>query len=146
MTPSAAADPLRRLSRSSSAPRCTSAPAEASDAAAASERARPRTWCPAAESSRTMAEPMYPVAPVTKTLIGNSSIRLSIRHWVGVSVVWPPHACAGPESLARQYLSRQQAFRGPEYASIPCPCQVRVRFLQGAHILVNEAVARAGRG
>src|SRR5215831_10678160 len=52
---------------SSSEPRCASAPAAASDLALASERARPRTWCPASINSRTIAEPMNPVAPVTKT-------------------------------------------------------------------------------
>src|SRR5262249_29176072 len=61
--------PLRRLLRSSSEPRCTSAPAAASDLALASERARPRTWCPASINSSTIAEPMNPVAPVTKTRI-----------------------------------------------------------------------------
>src|SRR6266567_3192391 len=75
MTPLDATAPLHRLSGSSSAPRCTSAPTAASDAAAASERARPRTWCPASINSRTMAEPIKPVAPVTKTFIANSSMK-----------------------------------------------------------------------
>src|SRR5579871_6059196 len=67
ITPSDLAAPPRRLSRSSREPRCTSAPAAASDLAAASERASPSTSCPAPISSRTIAEPMNPVAPVTKT-------------------------------------------------------------------------------
>src|SRR2546429_8201765 len=71
ITPSAAAAPLRRLLISSSEPRCTSALAAARDAAAASERERPRTSCPAAISSLTMTEPMNPVAPVKKTRIRN---------------------------------------------------------------------------
>src|SRR3954452_22762315 len=69
MTPSAVTAPLRRLSRSSRAPRWTSAPAAVTAAAAVSERARPTTSCPASSRSRTTAEPMYPVAPVTKTRI-----------------------------------------------------------------------------
>src|SRR6516162_1991640 len=75
ITPSAAVAPLRRLSRSSSEPRCTSAPAAPSDLALASERARPRTWCPASINSRTTAEPMNPVAPVTKTRMLNFLLR-----------------------------------------------------------------------
>src|SRR5499427_1743848 len=77
ITPSAAVAPLRRLSRSSSEPRCTSAPAAASDLALASERARPRTWCPASINSRTIAEPMNPVAPVTKTRMLNLLLRMN---------------------------------------------------------------------
>src|SRR3954452_20158582 len=69
MTPSAVTAPLRRLSRSSRAPRWTSAPAAVRATAAVCERARPMTSCPASSRSRTTAEPMYPVAPVTKTRI-----------------------------------------------------------------------------
>src|SRR5882757_20980 len=67
ITPSAAAVALRRLSGSLRSPRCTSTPAVVSEAAAASERARPTTWCPASSSSWTVALPMNPVAPVTNT-------------------------------------------------------------------------------
>lgn len=38
-------------------------------AAEASDRAKPTTWCPAWRSSGTTAEPMWPVAPVTRTCI-----------------------------------------------------------------------------
>src|SRR5574337_768375 len=57
MMASAALAPCRRLSRSSSDPRCTSAPSAMSDAADASERASPSTSCPAASSSFTTADP-----------------------------------------------------------------------------------------
>src|ERR1700719_3629134 len=46
------------------------------DAAAASDRARPSTLCPASISSRTIAEPMKPEAPVTKTRIFCSSFEI----------------------------------------------------------------------
>src|SRR5580658_2445742 len=71
ITPSAPAAPLRRLSRSSTEPRCTSAPAAAREAAPASERARPSTLCPAAINSLTVAEPTNPLAPVTNTRMTN---------------------------------------------------------------------------
>src|SRR5690349_10453984 len=87
--------PLRRLSRSSSEPRCTSAPAAASDLALASARARPRTWCPASIDSRTIAEPMNPVAPVTKTRMLNVLLEEDFRRvnctFVGVSQCPSPH-------------------------------------------------------
>ncbi len=72
ITPSAAAAPRVRLSRSSSEPRWTSAPAAATFCADASERARPRTEWPAPISSATTAEPMKPLAPVTKIRMGIS--------------------------------------------------------------------------
>src|SRR5262249_6709592 len=67
MTPSEAAAAMRRLSRSSRSPRCATAPLAVSAAAPPSDRARPVTSCPASRSSSTTAEPMCPVAPVTKT-------------------------------------------------------------------------------
>src|SRR5580704_6801926 len=66
MTASEAVAPLRKLSRSSSEPRWTSAPRAAKDFAPASERAMPRTLCPAEISSFTVGVPIKPVAPVTK--------------------------------------------------------------------------------
>lgn len=51
MTPSTAAALAFRLSRSSSEPRCTAAPAASSELAPASVRASPRTRCPAPTSS-----------------------------------------------------------------------------------------------
>src|SRR5262245_32807802 len=67
MTPSVSVAPARRLSRSPRSPRRTSAPLASSASAEASERARPRTVWPAANSSGTTAEPIHPEAPVTKT-------------------------------------------------------------------------------
>src|ERR1700683_1003952 len=69
MTPSAAEAPLRRLSRSSSVPRCTSAPAVVRASAEESERASPTTSWPAPTNSGTTADPMKPDAPVTKMRI-----------------------------------------------------------------------------
>lgn len=69
MTPSHAAAPSRRLSRSSRSPRWTRAPASPRALAPASERASPRTSWPASMSSLTTAEPTQPVAPVTNTRI-----------------------------------------------------------------------------
>ncbi len=43
------------------------APAALTTAAEDSVRARPVTWCPAARSSGITADPMCPLAPVTKT-------------------------------------------------------------------------------
>ena len=48
-------------------PGSTAAPAAEQTAAAESERASPVTWCPAARSSGITADPMCPLAPVTKT-------------------------------------------------------------------------------
>ena len=62
------------LARFLRSPRCTWAPAAIRDLAPASERARPSTWCPAPINSRTIAEPMKPVAPVTNTRIFFSSL------------------------------------------------------------------------
>ena len=67
ITPSEAAAALRRLSRSSSVPRCTSAPAAVRASAEASERASPTASWPAPMSSETTAEPIQPDAPVTNT-------------------------------------------------------------------------------
>ena len=61
------AAPLRRLSRASSEPVCSRLPDALSEFADRSERASPRTLCPALMSSATTAEPTKPVAPVTKT-------------------------------------------------------------------------------
>ena len=88
MTPSQVAAPLRKLSGSSSAPRYTSAPAASTDAAAASERARPSTRWPVPTSSATMAEPMKPLAPVTKIRIAVVlSWRLPQFHRVALRIV-----------------------------------------------------------
>ncbi len=67
ITPSAPAAPLRRLSRSSSDPRWTFAPAPSSAAAPASDRESPITSCSAASRFWTTANPTHPVAPVTNT-------------------------------------------------------------------------------
>ena len=48
-------------------PGSTAAPAALTTAAAESDRASPVTWCPAARSSGMTADPMCPLAPVTKT-------------------------------------------------------------------------------
>src|SRR5580700_5834641 len=74
MTPSESAAPLRRLSRSSRLPGKASAPALRRATAPASERVRPNTRCPAWMSSGTSAEPMNPVAPVTKIRINLSGL------------------------------------------------------------------------
>src|SRR5580693_9473959 len=74
MTPSESAAPLRRLSRSSRLPDKASAPALRRATAPASERVRPNTRCPAWMSSGTSAEPMNPVAPVTKIRISLSRL------------------------------------------------------------------------
>ena len=79
MTPSASAAALASPSRSVRSPRCTDAPYAVTVAAAASDRARPTTSCPAAMSSGTMAEPRWPDAPVTK-------IRIATPAGAGV---WP---------------------------------------------------------
>src|SRR5580658_4652262 len=71
MTPSEAAAPAFRLSRSCREPRCTSAPAAAMVLAEESDRANPKTWCPAPINSGINAEPMNPDAPVTKIRIVN---------------------------------------------------------------------------
>jgi hypothetical protein len=82
MTPSAAAAPARRLARSSMEPWCTVAPAAATAAAADSDLARPVTWCPASMSSRTTADPMNPLAPVTNTRMIDS---LAQMMWTGLA-------------------------------------------------------------
>ncbi len=66
MTASAFSAPRATSSGSSRSPRWTPAPAAASVAAPASDRARPTTAWPAPISSATTAEPTNPVAPVTK--------------------------------------------------------------------------------
>jgi hypothetical protein len=67
MTPSASAAAERSRSRSSIVPGSTAAPAAPHTAADESDRARPVTWCPAAMSSGTTADPMCPLAPVMNT-------------------------------------------------------------------------------
>jgi hypothetical protein len=67
ITASASSAPERMLPRSSRSPRRTLAPLASRAAAEASDRARPVTSCPAASSSVTVAEPIQPEAPVTKT-------------------------------------------------------------------------------
>ena len=54
-------------------PNAASAPAARDPGAFSSERQSPVTVCPAPINSRTTAEPIYPVAPVTKTCILTSS-------------------------------------------------------------------------
>src|ERR1019366_9801633 len=61
----AALSPLR----SEISPRRTLAPSADTAAADSSDRARPVTSCPAATSSGMMYEPIWPVPPVTKTLM-----------------------------------------------------------------------------
>ena len=77
MTASEAAAPLFRLPRSSSEPRCTSAPAASSDWAPASERAMPRTSCPPAISSLT-------APPGTHGLSKVAAVRLQPRSWTAL--------------------------------------------------------------
>ena len=67
ITPSAAAAALRRLSVSSRPPRMGRIPLADNFFAAASDRASAVTVCPAVISSSVTAEPIKPVAPVTKT-------------------------------------------------------------------------------
>ena len=69
ITASAAAASLRRLSVSSRLPRCGWTPLADNFFPASSDRARAVTECPAPISSSTTADPMNPVAPVTKTRI-----------------------------------------------------------------------------
>src|ERR1700761_2880564 len=59
-------------------PMRTSAPASVSFLPEASERASPVTWWPAAKSSFTIANPINPVAPVTKTRIVAVSLQTSL--------------------------------------------------------------------
>src|ERR1700751_5046581 len=74
MTPSAAAAAARRPSRSARAPRGTSTPLALSPGAEGDERATPVRGCPALRSWSTTAEPMCPLAPVTKTCMGFRSL------------------------------------------------------------------------
>ena len=67
MTASLAWAPLCRLARSLRSPLWGWAPASVRAETEAGFRARPRTWWPFLSSSRTVAWPMKPAAPVTKT-------------------------------------------------------------------------------
>jgi hypothetical protein len=69
MAPSVIAATRCKKSKSSTVPIWTRAPASVSFFPDALDRASPVTWWPAAMSSLTIANPMNPVAPVTKTRI-----------------------------------------------------------------------------
>jgi hypothetical protein len=60
------------------ATKCTRAPAAINFLSDASDRARPVTSWPAARSSLTIANPINPVAPVTKTFLA-SSLSVNVR-------------------------------------------------------------------
>ena len=79
-------------------PQCGCAPAAVSAAAPASDRVRPTTSCPASINSRTMADPMKPVAPVTKTRIKD----LPLGWLMSGTVIRVYHSCQ-PLSSAMLY-------------------------------------------
>src|SRR5579883_2098347 len=112
MTASAARAPLRRLSRSSRLPRCTSAPALLSDLAPVSDRASPSTRYPASINSLTTAEPTKPVPPVTN---------MRMLFPPGVSLKWrvPPFNSIIGDLLRLHRFSNGAGFRMTRKRSLP---------------------------
>src|SRR3984957_11492402 len=158
MTPSESAAASLSPSRSWRSPRRTFAPSADTAAAAASDRARPVTSCPAAMSSGMMYEPEWPVPPVTKTrmllvLVSDVArevvVRVRSARDVDAEVDVEPCAVAGQAHQQRAYSLqpvRHRQVSGVQRAE-PEALNERRRACLGVRVVAgDEHVQRAALG